>query len=146
MCQGAALCLALVLLYHPCSSENQSVVIGQHFFNLQVKLDPGGFFGLSAATGDLADNHDVVSFKVSDPTEMSEEETRDLAQRIEMDVDRGVENEVHHDPQYENQQQEVGKPLPLWISLSAIGLVVVVIAGLVYMSQRSQTHHAKHFT
>ena len=71
-----------------------------------------------------------------------------------MDVDRGVENEVHHDPQYEvhhdpqyeNQQQEVGKPIPLWISLSAIGLVVVVIAGLVYMSQRAQTHHAKHFT
>lgn len=116
------------------------------FIVRRVKLDPGGFFGLSAATGDLADNHDVVSFKVSDPTEMSEEETRDLAQRIEMDVDRGVENEVHHDPQYENQQQEVGKPLPLWISLSAIGLVVVVIAGLVYMSQRSQTHHAKHFT
>ena len=29
-----------------------------------VYLPQGYYFGLSAATGDLADNHDIISFKV----------------------------------------------------------------------------------
>lgn len=35
-----------------------------------------------AGTGDLADNHDIVSFKVSDPQGMSAEERNDIANRI----------------------------------------------------------------
>ena len=33
----------------------------------RVHLPLGYYFGLSAATGDLADNHDVLSFKVRAP-------------------------------------------------------------------------------
>ncbi|XP_065195902.1 protein ERGIC-53-like [Sycon ciliatum] len=33
-----------------------------------IKLPPAGYFGLSAATGGLADDHDVISFKVSSIT------------------------------------------------------------------------------
>ena len=32
----------------------------------RVFLKRGGFFGVSAATGDLADNHDIVSLKVGE--------------------------------------------------------------------------------
>ena len=30
----------------------------------RVSLPPGYFFGVTAATGELADNHDIISFKV----------------------------------------------------------------------------------
>jgi mannose-binding lectin 2 len=30
----------------------------------RVFLKRSGYFGVSAATGDLADNHDIISFKV----------------------------------------------------------------------------------
>ncbi len=33
----------------------------------RVRLPLGYYFGLSAATGDLADNHDIVSFKARAP-------------------------------------------------------------------------------
>jgi lectin, mannose-binding 2 len=59
----------------------------------RVTLPRNNYFGLSAATGDLADNHDVVALRVSDPSEMTAEEQADLAQRIEIDVDADVESE-----------------------------------------------------
>lgn len=43
-----------------------------------MSLPPQGFFGATASTGDLADNHDIVSMKVQDapvPTEEWLEET-----------------------------------------------------------------------
>lgn len=114
----------------------------------RVKLPRGYFFGMSAATGDLADNHDIVSFKLTDPSGMTDEELQELNSRIEMDIDRGVENEVHHDPQYENSNsnQDVGKPIPLWITLSMLAAVVLVIGIIIYMTQRSTQYHNKHFT
>jgi mannose-binding lectin 2 len=36
----------------------------------KVRIPKGYYFGLSAATGDLADNHDVISFKVIDPQQV----------------------------------------------------------------------------
>lgn len=50
----------------------------------RVHLKRGGFFGVTAATGDLADNHDMISFKVNDPTPMSAAEELDIQRRIEM--------------------------------------------------------------
>jgi mannose-binding lectin 2 len=38
---------------------------------LDISLPRGFYFGLSAATGDLVDNHDILSFKVSDPLSSS---------------------------------------------------------------------------
>lgn len=32
-------------------------------FNVAVNLQPGGFFGVSAATGGVSDVHDIISFQ-----------------------------------------------------------------------------------
>merc|ERR1711916_91166 len=39
-----------------------------------VNLPPNYYFGISAATGDLADNHDVISVRTSDPPPLTEGE------------------------------------------------------------------------
>eukprot|EP00041_Stephanoeca_diplocostata_P009070 m.137986 g.137986 ORF g.137986 m.137986 type:complete len:330 (-) comp17591_c0_seq1:133-1122(-) len=112
----------------------------------KVRLNKGYHFGISAATGDLADNHDIHSFKVSDPQPMSPEELADLMQRIERDVADGVEEQEHHDPQYENDGNTVGKPIPIAYSLAAIFAVVVAVLVFVWYTQRTKQYHAKHFT
>jgi hypothetical protein len=100
------------------------------FIVRQVKLPKGYHFGLSAATGDLADNHDMISFKVSDPQPMDDEEREELAKRVQIDREAGVETEVHHDPQYENEEQTVGTPIPLHYSLLAIVGCAVIVGTL----------------
>mmetsp|Transcript_12137 Transcript_12137/g.31184 ORF Transcript_12137/g.31184 Transcript_12137/m.31184 type:complete len:333 (+) Transcript_12137:34-1032(+) len=116
------------------------------FIVRRVKLPAGYHFGLSAATGDLADNHDVLSFKVSDPQPMDPEEVEELAKRVQMDKDAGVETEVHHDPQYENDGSEaVGTPIPLHYSLMAI-IGCAVILGIIAMTLQSKSRYDKtHF-
>ena len=49
----------------------------------QVHLPTGYHFGLSAATGDLADNHDIVALKLQDPMPMTADEREQLSQRIQ---------------------------------------------------------------
>eukprot|EP00045_Choanoeca_perplexa_P004181 m.36007 g.36007 ORF g.36007 m.36007 type:complete len:366 (-) comp12439_c0_seq1:77-1174(-) len=44
------------------------------FFTPDVYLPSGYHFGISAATGDLADNHDIIWVQTSDPSPLSEEE------------------------------------------------------------------------
>jgi hypothetical protein len=41
-----------------------------------------------------------------------------------------VETEVHHDPQYENDQETVGTPIPLHYSLIAIVGCAVILGEL----------------
>ena len=53
------------------------------FILRSVHLPASHFFGFTAATGDLADNHDIITFKLSEPGPMSEEEAKDLRARIE---------------------------------------------------------------
>jgi len=104
------------------------------FIVRKVKIPKGYYFGITAATGDLADNHDVISFKVIDPTPMSDEERADVQDRIDLDIGAGVDAEEHHDPQYNGpgvSRQADHVELPLWVTLSAIGCVAV-LAGIVF--------------
>ena len=48
-----------------------------------MHLPTGYHFGVTAATGDLADNHDIISFLVSDPPPLSAQERREIMQRID---------------------------------------------------------------
>eukprot|EP00037_Helgoeca_nana_P000448 m.21721 g.21721 ORF g.21721 m.21721 type:complete len:335 (+) comp10528_c0_seq1:314-1318(+) len=116
------------------------------FIVRKVHLPKGYHFGLSAATGDLADNHDVLSFKVSDPQAMDVEEIQELTKRVEMDKEAGVETEVHHDPQYENDQETVGTPIPLHYSLIAIVGCAVILGILAATMQTKSRYDKTHFS
>jgi lectin, mannose-binding 2 len=109
------------------------------FIVRKVKIPKGFYFGITAATGDLADNHDVISFKVIDPQPMTADEKEDIGSRIELDIDAGVENEVHHDPQYAGgvSRQAEHHELPLWMTLTAIAMVGTGAGMIYYLSQRS---------
>jgi len=48
----------------------------------RVFLPRGYYFGLTAATGDLADNHDIFSLKVAEPSPMSGQDRLELVRRI----------------------------------------------------------------
>ena len=101
------------------------------FIVRKVKIPKGYFFGITAATGDLADNHDVISFKVIDPQPMTAEERVDIQDRIDLDIGAGVDTEEHHDPQYEGRgvsRQAEHIELPLWVTLSAFGVLTVLVS------------------
>lgn len=117
------------------------------FIVRKVRLPKNYHFGVSAATGDLADNHDIISFKVMDPVPMTDDERKDIEARINQDIQLGVEEEEHHDPQYEHPSgQPAGTELPLWVTVSMI-VAIFVLAGLVYfVTQRQKEHRHKHFT
>ncbi|EGD78780.1 hypothetical protein PTSG_01756 [Salpingoeca rosetta] len=55
------------------------------FFVADVFLPRGYFLGVSAATGDLADNHDVISLALSDPPAFTREEREQMQQMQEQD-------------------------------------------------------------
>lgn len=48
------------------------------FYVPDVYLPEGYYLGFSAATGDLADNHDIVSVQVSEPPAITEEEKEEI--------------------------------------------------------------------
>lgn len=47
-----------------------------------VYLPTGYYLGFSAATGDLADNHDIISIQVAEPPKLTVEEVEEM-QRLE---------------------------------------------------------------
>eukprot|EP00039_Didymoeca_costata_P019342 m.337146 g.337146 ORF g.337146 m.337146 type:complete len:332 (-) comp18061_c0_seq1:134-1129(-) len=118
------------------------------FIVRKVHLPRGYHFGFSAATGDLADNHDIVSFKVHDPSPMSEDELMEIKQRIKKDIAEGVEQQEHHDPQYDGSSGEVGvgEEIPLWMTIAMIATVVVVAGVIFFISMRQKEQAHKHFT
>jgi len=106
----------------------------------KVRIPKGYYFGLTAATGDLADNHDIISFRVIDPQPMTQQEKEELEQRIMTDIDAGVESLEHHDPQYDgagvSRQEE--HDLPMWVTVSAIGIVVVLALIVFFVTNKQQ--------
>jgi len=114
------------------------------FIVRKVKIPKGYFFGLSAKTGDLADNHDVISFKVTDPAPMTADEREDISARIELDVEQGVEEQEHHDPQYENPEpQPTTKELPMWVTVTAVILVLIVAVVVYKLATKNQAKDVK---
>jgi len=111
----------------------------------RVKLGRGYHFGLSAATGDLADNHDIYALRVMDPQPMSDEEKDDLEERIKRDVEDGVESEVHHDPQYDHRGQPLdGHELPSWVSwVGTLAVLIVLVMVYLYFQKEKQQRAGK---
>eukprot|EP00730_Choanoeca_flexa_P014770 TRINITY_DN6578_c0_g1_i2.p1 TRINITY_DN6578_c0_g1~~TRINITY_DN6578_c0_g1_i2.p1 ORF type:complete len:370 (+),score=101.47 TRINITY_DN6578_c0_g1_i2:67-1176(+) len=61
------------------------------FFAADVYLPPGYYFGLSAATGDLADNHDIIWVQTADPAPLTEEEEELVKSQEKMGGSQGFD-------------------------------------------------------
>eukprot|EP00051_Salpingoeca_urceolata_P000709 m.35524 g.35524 ORF g.35524 m.35524 type:complete len:327 (+) comp10931_c0_seq2:8205-9185(+) len=105
---------------------------------------PPSYFGLSAATGDLADNHDILTLKVSEPQPMSPNEKLELEQRIAKDEEDKVEQREHHDPQYEGMNE--AEEMSILAVLVAVAVFVAIVALLFWYSQEQQRKARTHFT
>ena len=98
----------------------------------QVRLPPGNYFGITAQTGDLSDNHDIYSFKVSDPTPMPRHEMLELQKRIAADVEAGYNVPLKTDPQYADEEPGMSWGLAIF---SIVALVAAIIGVFVFLTK-----------
>ena len=64
-----------------------------------VRLPTGYYFGMSATTGDLSDNHDIVSIKTYEldtPASVSREERADILPEVAFSTIRSSCSEAKH--------------------------------------------------
>ena len=125
-----------------------------------VDLPSGYFFGATASTGDLADNHDIISMKVSTPAKPSEElvqaavqdrlkHSKDIgslaaaaqmAQRHKMDTKKIVTNHAENHPEELNNLRAMtpseSSNLLWWIVV--VFVVVGGIGGVAYMVMKKE--------
>eukprot|EP00048_Salpingoeca_helianthica_P016896 m.234710 g.234710 ORF g.234710 m.234710 type:complete len:327 (+) comp19730_c0_seq1:117-1097(+) len=113
------------------------------FIIRSVHLPRANYFGVTAATGDLADNHDIISIKIAEPVPMDPQEKSEIERRIAEDVRDHVEALPHHDPQYEHAAPE---ETPGYVLAFAIFVLVVIAAAAVYLTAREQRRANTHFT
>ncbi|AWP07031.1 putative VIP36-like protein isoform 2 [Scophthalmus maximus] len=94
-----------------------------------LRLPTGYFFGASSATGDLSDNHDIISMKLYQLTvERSLEEEKEVEEEEEVTVPRVVDME-----QFQVVVQEEGMSgVQFFFTLlfSILGLGVLAVVGL----------------
>ncbi|XP_075232076.1 vesicular integral-membrane protein VIP36 [Lycorma delicatula] len=106
-----------------------------------IKLPTGYYFGVSAATGDLSDNHDIMSIRLYE---------LDMPGDVKDDEDRT--NIIPSASFYEPPRERIEDPKPsmsgvktfFLMLLAAIGLIVIVIVG-VMMYQKHQENARKRF-
>eukprot|EP00049_Salpingoeca_infusionum_P007837 m.126702 g.126702 ORF g.126702 m.126702 type:complete len:339 (+) comp13841_c0_seq1:33-1049(+) len=91
----------------------------------RVYLKRGWYFGVTAATGDLADNHDILSIKVGEAVEMTDKEKADIDERIARDKAHPENIANKGDPQYV-QEPEGGS----MFGIIAVVIVVLGVAGV----------------
>uniref|UniRef100_A0A8C1N2U4 Lectin, mannose-binding 2-like b n=1 Tax=Cyprinus carpio TaxID=7962 RepID=A0A8C1N2U4_CYPCA len=103
-----------------------------------VRLPQGYYFGVSSATGDLSDNHDLISFKLYELTvERSPEEDQ---QEITLpSVDYRVDSNVH----VEDEGRSIITTLFLFI-VSVVVLVVVVVV-IIFLYNHYKENRRKRF-
>ncbi|KAL8613361.1 hypothetical protein ACOMHN_052600 [Nucella lapillus] len=106
-----------------------------------VKLPVGYFFGASATTGDLADNHDIISIKFYElePTNKEAEPYRGLPEAAFMEAQRD-----HVDEKRGSLSSLSGWKLFMVIILILIGLSVVGVVGFIVF-QKQQENSRKRF-
>lgn len=112
----------------------------------RVYLPRGYYFGVTAATGDLADNHDVISVRVGDPKPMAAHILEDLRQRIEKDIADGVDDEERHDPQFHEDARGLDEDTSVIYSILAIITVVGIGIVIFFFVQENESHARTHFT
>ncbi|KAI8777721.1 vesicular integral-membrane protein VIP36-like [Biomphalaria glabrata] len=109
-----------------------------------IKLPLGYFFGVSAATGDLADNHDIISIKFYDlDTEESKKSSSyyGLPEAKSMEAPRDRIDDSKGSYLLENL---TGWKLLVIILLLVIGIGVCVMVGLIIF-QKQQENSRKRF-
>lgn len=112
-----------------------------------VHLPNDYYFGFTAATGDLADNHDILSVKLAEPLPMDPAVREDIERRIAEDIRDKVEQQPHRDPQYDPAQQpSPADEMPAYLVVLAVLIVVGVAAAVIYLAAREQRRANTHFT
>lgn len=123
------------------------------FFAFDVDLPAGYFFGATAATGDLADNHDILSIKVSEPPPLSAEELDEMAKAHNQEVNEEEEKNEEAPPSKPvkqatfrggntAQKEESGggfMTYVIWIIVAA----VLVVVGFVVKSKMGPSKEAR---
>lgn len=111
-----------------------------------VRLPTGYFFGASAATGDLADNHDIVSMKLYDIEVEQPSEDIDY-DKIEPEADFFAPPRDHvDDPKGGFMSSRItGWRLFVIIFVAIIGLAVCGIVGFVIFSNRQEAQRKRFY-
>lgn len=112
------------------------------FTTEKIKLPTNYYFGFSAATGELSDNHDIVSVKVYQLDSERNKETFDASQ-----IQPEAENFTGPKPQVENE-----KPSGFWtffkwffIIIFVLVLLVAVIGGVWYFVSNQQKNKKRFY-
>ncbi|XP_023220156.1 vesicular integral-membrane protein VIP36-like [Centruroides sculpturatus] len=107
-----------------------------------VRLPTGYYFGASAATGDLSDNHDIISMKLYEldlPGEVKEEEDRS---KISPAASYFAPPRDHvEDP----PPPMSGLKLLLIMVIAILGLVVCVVVGVVVFQRQQETSRKRFY-
>jgi len=90
------------------------------FVSNNIKLPTGYFFGFSAATGELSDNHDILSVKVYELESERKNEKIDASQ-ITPEAENFSEPREHHDDE---------KPSMLWTVFKWFFIVIFILVAL----------------
>ncbi|XP_065828743.1 VIP36-like protein [Oscarella lobularis] len=91
----------------------------------EVDLPAGYYFGVSAATGDLADNHDIISFKVFELENKGDDSEDGWMTAAPAAAKHAAPREHISDPQSSRQGTS------LWTVLFVVFLVVALVCGVV---------------
>jgi hypothetical protein len=79
---------------------------------------------------------DFVCFRVLSCRPMSDQEKEELEQRIELDIDSGVDSQEHHDPQYDGRSSLRSTWLPRFCVLSVLFVPFVLFVCLAQTAVR----------
>ncbi|KAK9974914.1 hypothetical protein ABG768_022979 [Culter alburnus] len=105
-----------------------------------VRLPQGYYFGVSSATGDLSDNHDLISLKLYELTvERSPEEEEEQQEITLPSVDYRVDPNVH----VEDEGRSIITVFFLFI-VSVVALVVVIVV-ILFLYNRYKENRRKRF-
>ncbi|XP_032808403.1 vesicular integral-membrane protein VIP36-like isoform X1 [Petromyzon marinus] len=103
-----------------------------------VRLPTGYYFGASSATGDLSDNHDIVSMKVY---ELSVEHTLEEMQFDWSSVEPSAEFPHHarlsDEPSYRNEPLS-GIKVFLLVFFGLIGIVICAVVAVIVLQKRQE--------
>ena len=104
----------------------------EYFSVSGIQLPTGYFIGVSAATGELSDAHDVVSIKTFELDPIPGEAFQDRSQIIPSALTHAPHREHVHDP----PPRSSGIKIFFIVIFSVLGVVGIVFAGIYYFQQK----------
>jgi mannose-binding lectin 2 len=119
----------------------------QCFTVSNVRLPTGYYFGASAATGDLSDNHDIISMKLYDIGTNSDTKEDDVVDysKIEPSADFFAPPRDHvHDPKVSTLSRLPGWKMIFIVVIAIVGVIICGMVGYILYS-KSQENSRKRF-